>query len=312
MSHLPPLRALEVFEAVGLCGGITQAAKRLGISAGAVSQQIKLLEEAVGLSLTAKEGQRLRLNAAGQRFHEGCSQAFERLRAAYAELERSKNANNLYISALPSLLSKWLAPRVADWQLEHPQLSVYLDGTHTEPSEAQANGVDFRLSYGEGMHDDQHTIELFRDCVVPACSPRLLAGVQAPQALLEMPLITIDWRPKFDSPPSWEQWFTEAGVGDVKVNNTRIYSLSSMAIQAAIEGQGIVLAQYSMISRDIEQGHLVIPCALALPMPASYYLTWNPTSVHRSQCRTFQRWLIEQGRKQQDVTAALLGGTERL
>ncbi|MCO7516048.1 LysR substrate-binding domain-containing protein [Pseudomonas guariconensis] len=306
MSQLPPLRALEVFEAVGLCGGITQAAKRLGISAGAVSQQMKILEQAVGLSLTVKEGQRLRLNAAGQRFHEGCSQAFERLRAAYAGLERSKNTSNLYISALPSLLSKWLAPLVAEWQAAFPQLSIYLDGTHTEPSEAHANGVDFRLSYGAGMHDDQHTLELFRDCVVPACSPALLDAKVDADRLLALPLITIDWRPKFDSPPSWEEWFATAGIGEVQIANYRIYSLSSMAIQAAIDGQGIVLAQYSMISRDVDSGKLMLPCLRALPMPASYYLTWNPGSIHHGHCRAFQRWLIERGRDQQEVTQRLL------
>ena len=309
MSHLPPLRALEIFEAVGLSGGISQAAKRLGISAGAVSQQMKLLEEAVGLSLTVKEGQRLRLNAAGQRFHEGCSQAFERLRAAAAELERSKNANNLYISALPSLLSKWLAPLVAEWQPEYPELSVYLDGTHTEPSQAEANGVDFRLSYGEGIQNDQHTIELFRDCVVPACSPALLAAaVPAEDArkLLEYPLITIDWRPKFDSPPSWEEWFADNAVDVATVSNSRIYSLSSMAIQAAIEGQGLVLAQYSMISKDLEAGRLIIPLMRAMPMPTSYYLSWNPNHFHKPQCRAFHRWLIARGRDQQQVTNDLL------
>ncbi|MFZ6047044.1 LysR substrate-binding domain-containing protein [Pseudomonas sp. CR3202] len=309
MSHLPPLRALEVFEAVGLCGGISQAAKRLGISAGAVSQQMKLLEEAVGLSLTVKEGQRLRLNAAGQRFHEGCSQAFERLRAAAAELERSKNANNLYVSALPSLLSKWLAPLVAEWQREYPELSVYLDGTHTEPSQAEANGVDFRISYGEGIHDDQHTLELFRDCVIPACSPALLAAAvprEDARTLLEYPLITIDWRPKFDSPPSWEEWFAANAVDDATVSNSRIYSLSSMAIQAAIDGQGLVLAQYSMISKDLEDGRLVIAHASALPMPAAYNLSWNQNNLHKAQCRAFQRWLIARGRDQQCVTDELL------
>ncbi|WP_375740308.1 LysR substrate-binding domain-containing protein [Pseudomonas boanensis] len=309
MSHLPPLRALEVFEAVGLCGGISQAAKRLGISAGAVSQQMKVLEDAVGLSLTVKEGQRLRLNAAGQRFHEGCTQAFERLRAAAAELERSKSANILYVSALPSLLSKWLAPLVADWQQEYPDLSVYLDGTHTEPSQADANGVDFRISYGEGIQDDQHTIELFRDCVVPACSPELLASSEAPGdigKLLDYPLITIDWRPKFDSPPSWQEWFADNGVADAQVSNSRIFSLSGMAIQAAIEGQGVVLAQYSMIRKDLEEGRLIIPIQRAMPMPASYHLSWNPNHFHRAQCRVFHRWLIARGRDQQHVTDAVL------
>lgn len=309
MSLLPPLRALEVFEAVGLCGGISQAAKRLGISAGAVSQQMKVLEEAVGLSLTVKEGQRLRLNTAGQRFHEGCRQAFEGLRAAAAELERSKNANNLYVSALPSLLSKWLAPLVAGWQEKYPELSVYLDGTHTEPSQAEAVGADFRLSYGEGILDDQHTIELFRDCVIPACSPGLLPSPLAPGEtgkLLDYPVITIDWRPYSDSPPSWRDWFAENGVLDAPIGNSRIFSLSAMAIQAAIEGQGLVLAQYSMIRKDIEEGRLVIPVMRAMPMPASYYLSWNPDHFHRAQCRAFQRWLIARGRDQQRITDELL------
>lgn len=107
MNSLPSLRALQVFEAVGRFGGIVEAAKRLGISAGAVSQQMKLLEDTLGLSLTLKVGKRIRLTAAGQRYHDSCAAAFESLRIAQVEVERSKNASNLRISALPSLLSDW-------------------------------------------------------------------------------------------------------------------------------------------------------------------------------------------------------------
>ncbi|WP_248732806.1 LysR substrate-binding domain-containing protein [Pseudomonas sp. MWU13-2517] len=309
MSYLPPLRSLEIFEAVGICGGISQAAKRLGVSPGAVSQQMKLLEESVGQSLTVKDGQRLRLNAAGQRFHEGCSEAFERLRAATAELERSKNPNNLFISALPSLLSKWLAPLVSGWQSEYPGLSVYLDGTHTEPSKADANGIDFRISYGEGMQDNSHTMELFRDCVIPACSPALLADPDAQidvAEILNYPLLTIDWRPKFESPPSWPEWSAHHGVSGVVINNSRIFSLSSMAIQAAIESQGIVLAQYSMIKNDIDNGRLILPCRRAMPLPSSYYLSWNHSTFHKPQCRAFQRWLIARGREQRNFSDQLI------
>ncbi len=312
MSQLPPLRALQVFEAVGLCGGISQAAKRLGISAGAVSQQMKLLEDTVGLNLTYKEGQRIRLNAAGQRFHEGCTQGFERLRAAFAELERSKNANQLYVSAQPSLLSKWLGPIASRWQEQYPELSVYLDGTHVEPAEADVNGIDFRISYGEGIQDGQHTIELFRDCVVPACSPTLLSDPCArgdAKLLLGYPLISIDWRPKFDSPPSWPEWFAKHAGTEQPISNHRIFSLSSMAIQAAIDGDGVVLAQYSMISKDIDDGRLIIPCPSAMPMPFSYYLSWNPTTFHKSQCRAFHRWLIGRGREQQRITDRLIEGS---
>ena len=119
---------------MGRFGGIVEAAKRLGISAGAVSQQMKLLEDTLGLSLTLKVGKRIRLTAAGQRYHDSCAAAFESLRIAQVEVERSKNASNLRISALPSLLSDWLAPHIYAWQDEHPELNLFLDGSHAEPS----------------------------------------------------------------------------------------------------------------------------------------------------------------------------------
>jgi LysR family glycine cleavage system transcriptional activator len=145
MGTLPPLRALQVFEAVGRCGGVAEAAKRLGISAGAVSQQMKLLEDTLGLSLIQKDGKRLRLTTIGRQYHESCAAAFESLRLAHAEIERAKNVHNLSVSALPSLLSKWLASRVMAWQVQHPGLSVYLDGTHAEPS-LEGYEIDFRIS----------------------------------------------------------------------------------------------------------------------------------------------------------------------
>src|SRR5476651_415294 len=172
MSRLPPLRALQVFETVGHCGGISQAAKRLNLSVGAVSQQMKLLEEALGMSLTVKEGQRLRLNAIGLRFHARCSSAFEELRAAVSEVERSKNPNNLYVSGLPSLMTKWLAPLTYEWQHEHGDLDIYLDGTLADTLEEE--NADFRIGYGESGQYAGHSVVLFRDCVVPACSPTLL------------------------------------------------------------------------------------------------------------------------------------------
>src|ERR1700712_1003098 len=116
MSTLPPLRSLQVFEAVGHCGSVAQAARHLEISAGAVSQQMKILEDALGLSLMYKDGQRLRMNASGQRFHSRCTLAFEELRLAAAEVGRSKNPDHLYVSALPSVLSKWLAPLTYEWE----------------------------------------------------------------------------------------------------------------------------------------------------------------------------------------------------
>ena len=308
MSRLPPLRALQIFETVGHCGGISEAAKRLNISVGAVSQQMKLLDEALGMSLTVKEGQRLRLNAIGQRFHARCSLAFEELRAAVSEVERSKNPNNLYVSGLPSLMTKWLGPLIYEWQHDHSDLDIYLDGTLAETLEEE--NADFRIGYGEPGQYGAHSVMLFRDCVVPACSPRLLGRpgpVEQPADILNYPLIRIDSRPKFDSPPSWAEWFGLEGVAaEQAIAIRRSYSSSSMAIQAAIDHQGIVLAQFSMIARDIDEGRLIIAWPRVMPLPSSYYLSWHPNTLHKAQCRAFQRWLIGRGRAQEKMTDGLL------
>lgn len=302
MNRLPPLRALQVFETVGHCAGISQAATRLGISAGAVSQQMKLLEDALGMKLTLKEGQRLRLNSVGERLHSRCSAAFEELRLAVAEAERAKNPNNLYVSGLPSLMTQWLSPLVNEWGRDETDLDIYLDSTLDDASGEES--ADFRIGYGEPVGQG---VPLFRDCVVPTCSPQLLARAQSARELLGYPLIGIDSRPKFDSPPSWTQWFSalEGDTGQPIVIR-RNYSSSITAIQAALDGHGIVLAQFSMIASDVNAGRLVIPWRFAVPLAAPYYLSWHPNTLHKQQCRRFQRWMIGQGQRQEKITAAML------
>lgn len=308
MNSLPSLRALQVFEAVGRFGGIIEAARRLGISAGAVSQQMKLLEDSLGLSLTFKVGKRIRLTAAGQRYHESCAAAFESLRIAQVEVERSKNASNLRISALPSLLSEWLAPLIYAWQGDHPELNLFLDGSHGEPA-PDGYEFDFRVTYGDHV-PTENAIELFRDCVVPVCSPHMLradAPLRSPADLLAYPLLSIDWLPKFASPPSWRDWFNAQQVDCSQMRDGyRVYSLSSLAIQAAVAGQGVVLAQCSMIVDALADGRLIMPFTQVLPLPSSYFLVGAKDAFDKAHCRDFHRWLVARGREQTAINQQLL------
>ena len=308
MDNLPSLRALQVFDAVGRFGGIVEAARRLGISAGAVSQQMKLLEDSLGLSLTFKVGKRIRLTAAGQRYHDSCAAAFESLRIAQVEVERTKNASNLRISALPSLFSDWLAPLIYAWQSEHPDLNLFLDGSHTEPA-SDGYEIDFRVTYGHYALTE-NAVELFRDCVVPVCSPKLLRGdapLHSPADLLNYPLLSIDWLPKFASPPSWRDWFDAQHVDHSQLRDGyRVYSLSSMAIQAAVSGQGVVLAQCSMIANSLADEHLIMPFARGLPLPSPYFLVGAKDAFDKAHCRDFHRWLVSRGRDQMLINEQLL------
>ncbi|MDE1947896.1 MAG: LysR family transcriptional regulator [Burkholderiales bacterium] len=308
MTKLPPLRALQTFEALGRCGSVASAAKRLGVSPGAVSQQMKLLEDVLGLRLTQKDGKRLRLTALGRQYHEGCAAGFEALRVTHAEVVRSKCERKLSVSALPSLLAQWLARRVYAWQEGQGDVSLYLDGTHTEPS-PDGHEVDFRVSYGDRATDVDNAVELFRDSVVPVCSPQLLAGavLKGPADILAYPLISIDWLPKFASPPGWRDWFEANDVACADLADGRqVHSLSSLAIQAAVEGRGFVLAQVSMVCDDLAAGRLAMPFALGLPLPWPYFLTWKPSAFDKPHCRSFHRWLLTRGREQQQVNDRML------
>jgi LysR family glycine cleavage system transcriptional activator len=310
MSQLPPLRSLEVFEAVGHCGGVSHTARRLGISTGAVSQQMKILEDALGMKLMFKVGQRLQLNPGGQRFHARCTAAFEELRLAVAEAERSRHPDSLYVSGLPSVLSKWLAPIIHEWERESASLSVYLDSTLSE--DLSDEGVDFRIGYGENLQGWGHSVELFRDCVVPVCAPDLiapLARLPAAQELARLPLIMIDARPKFDSPPSWQKWFEAVQVTPAQpLHILRTFSSTSMAIQAAIDGHGVVLAPYSMLASDLRAGRLIVAYHHATVLSSPYQLRWGNDTFHKPQCRSFHRWLVARGKAQQALTDALLAG----
>ena len=211
--RLPPLRALETFEAICRHGGVARAAEELGVSPGAVSQQLRLLEDHVGRALFRRTGRRLELTAAGKPYFEMVFEGFERLRDAQKLLDRE--IAGLAISALPSLMLKWLAPRVYGWQQARNFIDLRLEGHHRE--DGLENGtVDFRLTYGSRVVLHHRSAELFVDRVVPMASPTLVRGPLsqsplAPADIARLPLVHVDWRPDHQNGPTWDDWFAAAG-----------------------------------------------------------------------------------------------------
>lgn len=186
----PPLRAIEAFEAFGRHGSVTAAAIELGVSPGAVSQQIRKAEEALGVQLLERRGRTVALTSWGRVYHTAISGIFDRIRNAGELLERARVETALTVSCLPSLASKWLAPQLFDWQAHHVGATVRLIGSEPEARFGDEQ-VDFRISYGTKSRDYDHYVELFTDWVVPACSPALLARhpLRRPADILERPLL---------------------------------------------------------------------------------------------------------------------------
>jgi LysR family glycine cleavage system transcriptional activator len=298
LKKLPPLRAIQTFEAFGRHGSVATTADELGVTSGAVSQQIRRAEEALGLRLLERHGKNISLTAWGRVYHAKVSEAFDKLREAQDELHAIRSESSLIVSCLPSLASKWVGPQLFDWQAK-TGAHVRLVGTGTEPRHGE-EPVDFRISYGERVKSFEHYTELFTDWVVPACSPAFLAAnpVERPADILNRSLLGIEWDTGYQQPPSWVEWAASIGETPPSTPRDLRFSISSAAIDAAINGRGFVLAQLAMVHDDLAAGRLVVPFDLRLRLSQTYFLAWQRSALEKPLGAELRAWIVKISRQQ--------------
>lgn len=297
-ASLPPMRALQVFEAVARCGSMSAASDELGVSSGAISQQIHNLEVAMGTRLFERRGRSLELSHWGRMYYNRIGFAFDQLRKAQEAVLLARSKAGLVVSALPSLAIRWFRPLLQSWRDANPGAGVRLIGTDEEVDFAEEQ-IDFRLSYGSAVRRYSHYVELFVDRVVPVCSPAFLERhpVQAPGDILDCPLIDIQWDIRHQPPPSWSDWAHSVGLDAPKTPSDLAFSLSSVAIDAAVNGDGFVLGQIAMIAEDLATGRLVAPIDRRLRMPESYFLAWQRSALDRPSGAEFRTFIVAAARR---------------
>lgn len=304
ITTLPPLRALQAFEAFGRSGTVLGAARELGVTPGAISQQLRLLEEHAGVPLLLREGRRIAMTPAAMVYHELISQGFDRLMRAQDFIANHRMTEELMVSGLPTLLQKWLNPIIHRFQALAGEPSIRIVATHQEP-DPQLMEQMFRLTYGRAAKRYPHSRALFADSCFPACSPAFRAAhpeAATPEGLARLPLIGIDWVLDDSTAPGWQDWFAHCGISArVPVRTVAVYSLSSLALEAAVSGQGVVLAQAAFAGADLEAGRLVRLSDDSLPMPESYFICWGATTLARRAARDFLNWAIVESKPQRDA-----------
>jgi len=296
---MPPLRAVQFFEAVGRCGTVTAAAEELDVSPGAVTQQIQSLEKHFGLRLLQRSGRGIALTRWGALYLPHVTAALDQLRRGGKELDRARRSNYLAVSSFPSVTNRWLGPLLFEWKEIHPDSNILIAGAETEPR-LDENEADFRISYGKRVRHHQRSQRLFTDYVFPVASSGLLERIGAPKRpgdLLRFPLLWVDWGADHVAPPSWDDWLAACGVGADKVPCAITYSLSSAALDATVEGRGIMLAQHSMVTTDLAKGTLVRLFDRSLPLLQPYFLAWNGTALDKPQGMAFLAWLVNEARR---------------
>lgn len=294
--RLPPFRALQAFHAVAQAGSVSRAAAELQVSAGAISQQIRLLERHVGIQLVERSGRGVALTSLGRNYHSQIAVAFDTLLKAQQSIERKSKVLDVTISALPSLVTTWLTPCLFEFRKYHSTASLRLIGSEDEPD--SNSDVDFRLSYGHRVRAYPRFVELFVDRVVPVCSPAFAqtANLETPTDLQRMPLIHIEWDRDFTPAPTWGDWFRSVGL---TVNATLpglSFSLSSAAIAAAVSGHGLALAQLSMVEAELQAGRLTVPFNSSLSLAEPYFVAWKTAALKKAHGPLLLSWLIAAGR----------------
>ena len=286
-----PLTALRSFEAVGRHLSFSRAADALGVTHGAVSRQIALLEKTLGVRLFDR-GATLALTEQGQRLFDGIAPAFDRLAAAVEDIDRRDGPRVLLVNAPPTFTMKWLIPRLSQFQQRVHDVDVRLSTGIGPLRELKMNEVDVVIRRLARPDHELPAVPFLSSALFPVCAPELIERrpIRSPQDIAGLPLIQAE-----TGAIGWADWF--ARLGHPLPGNVRFARFEQMffALEAALDGLGVALLPSALVLDDIAAGRLVV----ALKVPGfherDYFCLCSPLSRQPAIARSFVEWLAEQG-----------------
>lgn len=290
---LPPLNALRAFETAARHMSISLAANELRVTPAAISHQIRILEDHVGLPLFTRNGRGLALTDAGSAGLRDLREGFVKLCAAMDAIDSLGEAGTLSVSVAPSFAAKWLLPRLGSFQVAHPEIDVHVAAS-MQLADFVKDGVDVAIRYGAGRYSDLAVTQLLTESVVPVCSPdflRLHGPFHAPGDLVEATLLHDDSPDNDPSCPNWEMWLSAAGARHIDAGRGPRFNQSSLVIEAAVLGRGVGLAKTALAARDLRQGRLVQPFKSKVKVDFAYYIVAPRAKLNLPKVSHFIDWL---------------------
>lgn len=292
--RLPPLPTLRFFEAVARHLSVKSAAAELHVTSGAVSQQIRKLEEFLGRSLFERLPRGLQLTAAGVAYFDACRQALAVIGHATAQLTEAAH-RPIVVSCTPSFAAQWLVPRLQGFLQAEPEADVHVSSTNrlVEPSQ---DGVHFAIRHGLGRYPGLQAETLVDDDLIPVCSPRLLA----PRRTARIEDIASARLLHDEHRGDWRLWIEAAGLQGVDAAGGVVFVDSNAAIEAACAGQGFALVRQALVQAELRSRRLVAVKGPALRTPLAYRLVYRSEALIDPALRRFRDWLIDQSGDQRD------------
>ncbi|WP_103872294.1 LysR family transcriptional regulator [Bosea lathyri] len=286
--RLPSLNALRAFETAARCGSFVKAAEELGVTAGAVTQQIRQFETWLGFPVFQRLAQGVILTDAAREILPRLTRGFDTLGLAVQDLRDSHHDRALTIAALPCIAQLWLSPRLMPLQSAFPGLQISVSAME-EPPDPRREPHDLAIFYLDTEAASGGMAAGQADAILPVCAPALAATIASPADLSRHTLLhDAVWR------GDWARWLAFAGAA-AKIDATRgpTFSLYSLALDAALSGAGILMGRTSLVAAHLADGRLVAPFALALSTPDRLTLiTAQPEHAHPRQA-DIAKWLME-------------------
>ncbi len=289
--RLPPFAALRAFEAAGLNSNFRKAAEDIGLTASAISHQIRSLEEFLGVQLFNREGGKPELTSAGAIYLEHIQSLFDDLEDATKIISQRSERRSLVVNLFHSLASCWLIPRLPLFQKTHSEIDIKLL-TSFEPIEFTSADIDVAIRYGDGNWAGLKSDLLFRDKISLVCSPDIAAKLPPLEQVTELNSFT-QIRCSLD-PLEWQDWAQKANIELANFANTLDLDSRALVIEAAAGGSGLAIGRLPYIIDDLNSGRLCDPYELNLDCERGYYLVYPEHHAGYSNVGHFRRWLLDE------------------
>jgi len=291
---------LRAFEAVARHLNFRAASEEMALTQSAVSRQIQALEEEVGASLFLRHTRAVELTSAGAQLLMAVSQSLPRIDSAVRQIRQSAGRRTVALTTFASFASMWLIPRLEQFQRDNPDIDIRIDASDTS-LDLDVADVDLALRYGPMATMPAHAVRLFGEQLTPVASPWLLKSVgtiRKPADLANFAFIEagdahsthLEWL-------TWRRWLDENGTPKLQPKRWLYFNYAYQMVQAALTGQGVVLARLPMIAESLANGDLVEPLPQhRMDSPMAYWLIVGPRSAQRPEIRAFCDWLMTQSK----------------
>jgi LysR family glycine cleavage system transcriptional activator len=301
---LPPLNAVRAFEASARNLSFTRAAAELCVSQGAISRHIACLEQWLQVKLFTRVHRGVELTPQGRVFFNVAKSTLDLLESGAAQLKRSPDENRLRLKLPPTFAIRWLVPRLVRFHALHPEIDVQITTSHAN-ADFDREDVDIGIySWPEPPTGPQYR-KLLSEILLPVCAPGLpqRAPLRKPADLEHHVLLC-----SLNRPTDWPAWVAAAGVDNIDGNRGLKFENAALGYQAAIDGLGVMMAQWAFVEDDLAAGRLIAPFELKLVTKRAYFLATHPNREKSESLRAFEDWIL---READTVERRLLALIER-